>query len=225
MRIDFISIFPEVIRAYFQESMMKKAQEAGLVDLFFHDLREYSLDKHKKVDDTPYGGGAGMVMSCEPWDRALEAVRAWNQGKIVHLSPRGRLWDQRGAEAYAGAQEDLIFLCGRYEGIDQRIIDLWVDEEICVGPYILTGGELAAMSLADSIIRLIPGVLGHEESAPMDSFSQGLNRAIEHPHYTKPAVYKGLAVPEVLLSGNHQAIGTWRHKHCQNSSFFDSSAS
>lgn len=210
MRFDILTIFPEIFSSYFQESILKIAQEKGLIEIHTHDIRQYSKDKHKKVDDIPFGGGAGMVMTPQPLYDAIQALKKINQGPVIYLSPQGATLTQSKVEKFAKADQDLIILCGRYEGIDQRIIELLVDQEISIGKYVLTGGELAAMVMVDSISRLIPGVLGKEESHLEDSFSKNLKRKKEYPHYTRPAEFKGLKVPEVLTSGHHKKIAKWR---------------
>ncbi len=212
MRFDVLTLFPELIQSYFKESIMKRALEGGLLKLKAHDIRDYSTDKHKKVDDTPYGGGAGMVMSCQPIFDAIRSVKKENSGPVIFLTPHGPRFTQKKAEELANLP-GMILLCGRYEGIDQRVRDELVDEEISIGDFVLTGGELAALTLMDSVARLIPDVLGAEESAQEESFSEALDGMLEYPHYTKPAEFEGLKVPDILLSGNHAAINEWRKQH------------
>lgn len=217
MRFDVLTLFPGLILPYFEESILKRAIESQLITLKTHDIRDYSEDKHKKVDDTPYGGGAGMVMTCQPLFDSIESVKKENRGPVIFLTPHGKRFTQKKAEELAKLPE-LILLCGRYEGIDQRVRDTLVDEEISIGDFVLTGGELPALTLMDAVSRLIPGVLGKEESAKEESFSESLNGCVEYPHYTKPEEFRGLRVPEVLLSGNHAAIEKWRREHCRPSS-------
>lgn len=214
MRIDLLTLFPDLLLPYFQDSILKRAVDSGSLELHVHNIRDYSTDKHKKVDDTPYGGGAGMLMTCQPLFDAIEAVKALNAGPVIYMAPQGETFTQMKAESLAESS-GFILLCGRYEGIDQRVRDALVDQEISIGDYVLTGGELPALVVVDAVARLIPGVLGDEASAHMDSFSPGLNRKKEHPHYTKPAEFRGMKVPEVLLSGNHAEIEKWRHDHLE----------
>lgn len=210
MRFDILTIFPDIFDSYFQESIIKRAQESGLIEIHTHNIRDYSEDKHKKVDDVPFGGGAGMLMTPQPLHAAITELKKHNKGPVIYFSPQGKNFTQSKAEKLAAKNQDVILLCGRYEGIDQRIIDSLVDEEISIGKYVLTGGELPAMILVDAVSRLIPGVLGKEESHQEDSFSAALNRKKEYPHYTRPAEFKGMKVPEVLLSGHHEKISKWR---------------
>lgn len=213
IRFDILTIFPQIFESYFNESIIKRAQNKELVKIVIHDIRKFSKDKHKKVDDIPFGGGAGMVMTPEPLYNAIKFVKKTNKGKVVYLSPQGKVLTQVKVEKLSSEikkTEGMILICGRYEGIDQRIIDLLVDEEISIGKYILTGGELPAMILVDAVTRLIPGVLGKEESHQSDSFSKALKRKKEHPHYTRPANFKGEKVPDILISGNHKEIEKWR---------------
>ena len=205
MRLDILTLFPEVASAPLGASIIGKAQQRGLVDVHVHDLRQWATGKHRTTDDIPYGGSQGMVMKCEPYFAAVEQLRT-PAARILLLSPGGRPFTQQRAVAYA-KMEHLILLCGHYEGIDQRVIDHLVDDEISLGDYVLTNGALAAAVLADAIIRLLPGVLGDENSASDDSFSTGL---LEFPQYTRPAEYRGWRVPEVLLSGHHAQIAKWR---------------
>ncbi|MBQ0139268.1 MAG: tRNA (guanosine(37)-N1)-methyltransferase TrmD [Kurthia sp.] len=207
MKINVLSIFPNMFEGVFGSSIMKKAQEKGAVSLAVTDFREFSTNKHGQVDDYPYGGGAGMVLKPEPLFDAVESLVAeGRKPRIILMCPQGARYDQKKAEELA-KEEDLIFLCGHYEGYDERIREHLVTDEISIGDFVLTGGELAAMTVIDSVVRLIPGVLGQEASHVNDSFSTGL---LEHPHYTRPADYKGMKVPEVLMSGNHAKIEQWR---------------
>lgn len=212
MRIDVLTLFPSMFTGPLTESMVKRARAQGLLDLQLHDLRAYGKGTHKQVDDTPYGGGAGMVMMCEPVVSAIEQVSENRKPHRIYLSPAGERLTQKKVEQLA-VHESLLLLCGHYEGIDQRVIDGWIDEEISIGDYVLTGGELPAMVLIDAVARHIPGVLGHEKSAQEESFSASLQGKKEYPHYTKPEEFRGMKVPDVLLSGNHRKIEEWRHRN------------
>ena len=205
MKIQILTIFPRICEGVLGESMLKRAQEKGLATLEAMDLRAWATDKHRTTDDAPYGGGPGMVMKVEPIARALDALRG-KTTRVVLMSPQGRKFDQRVAEAYS-RKSHVIIVCGHYEGVDQRVADHLVDDEISIGDYVLTNGALAALVFADAVVRLIPGVLGDAGSAAQDSFSTGL---LDHPHYTRPEDFDGWKVPEVLLSGNHAAIEAWR---------------
>ncbi len=213
---DIITIFPDVIDVYMRSSIMGRAQKNNVVTIRAHDLRAYTDDKHHTVDDTPYGGSAGMILKVEPIHKAVEAVRLEQEKKVrvVLLSAKGERYTQRDVERLA-QYEQLILICGRYEGVDERVAQHIADEEISIGDYVLTGGELGAMVIVDSVVRLLPGVLGNSESAVHESYS--IDGYKEHPHYTKPAVYNGWRVPDILLSGNHSAIERWRKKHARNS--------
>ena len=211
MKITVLTLFPEMFAPVMGASILGRAQESGRLSMSFMDIRRFSDRKHKNADDAPFGGGAGMVMLAQPIVAAMAAATARPEGerfagRRICLSPRGEPLTQRKAEELACLPE-LVLLCGHYEGIDQRALDLCVDEELSIGDYVLTGGELAAMVLIDCVARLVPGVLGSEESAQTESFSAGL---LEYPHYTRPRVLEGLEVPEVLLNGNHAAIEAWR---------------
>jgi tRNA (guanine37-N1)-methyltransferase len=214
MRIDIITLFPEICRTPLSESIMKRAQEKGIVDLYIHNLRDWTTDKHHIVDDTPFGGGQGMVMKPEPIFAAVEDLRratrksqiANRKPKIILMSPAGRRFDQQMA-AELVKEAHLIIICGHYEGIDHRVIEHLVDLEISIGDYVLTNGAIAAVVLIDAIVRLLPGALGHQQSAADDSFS---SRLLEAPQYTRPAEFRGWKVPEILLSGNHAEIAKWR---------------
>ncbi len=213
MRFDVLTLFPGIFDGYLNQSLLKKAREAGLVDVLLHDIRQWSRDKHKKVDDRPFGGGPGMILQVEPVVECVEAVQgadAAGQGHLVVLSPRGRKLDQTIVEELA-ARRRLLLLCGRYEGFDERIFDILQPDEISVGDYVLNGGEVAAMVIIDAVIRLIPGVLGDEQSKEQDSFSAG-HRLLEFAQYTRPREYRGHEVPEVLLRGNHEEIARWRRE-------------
>ncbi len=207
MKIQILTIFPDVCKSVFSESILMRAQEKNLASLEAVDLRKWTKDRHRTVDDAPYGGGPGMVMKIEPIDLALSEMRS-PASKVILLSPQGRQFSDSTARELA-KEADLILLCGHYEGIDQRVADHLVDDEISIGDYVLTSGVLPALVLTDAIVRLIPGVLGDEESAQQDSFSAGI---LDHPHYTRPSEYKGWKAPEVLLGGNHAAIANWRRE-------------
>src|SRR5437870_13918277 len=207
MQIDILTLFPEICRAPLGESMMKRAQESKIVDLRIHNLRDWTKDKHHIVDDAPFGGGQGMVMKPEPIFAAVEDLRVENRkSKIVLMSPAGRRLDQELAKRLS-QQPRLIIVSGHYEGVDHRIIEHLIDLEISIGDYVLTNGAIAAVVLVDAIVRLLPGALGHEQSAADDSFSEGV---LEAPQYTRPAEFRDWKVPEVLLSGNHAEIAKWR---------------
>lgn len=210
MRIDVVTLFPPMFAAVTEYGITGRATERGLLDVVLWNPRDYTRDRHRTVDDRPYGGGPGMVMLYEPLRDAIRAARAASplEGAVIYLSPQGRRLDQRGVRELAQRQR-LILLAGRYEGIDERLIEAEVDQEWSVGDYVLSGGELAAMNVIDAVTRLIPGALGHEDSAAQDSFSDGL---LDCPHYTRPEVTEGRAVPEVLRSGDHAAIERWRRK-------------
>ena len=205
MRIDIITLFPEICRAPLNESIMKRAQESGALRLRIHNLREWTTDKHHIVDDSPYGGGQGMVMKPEPVFAAVESL-CTDSSKVVLMTPQGRKLDQQIAQEFS-AEEHLVIVCGHYEGIDHRVVDHLADAEISIGDYVLTNGAIAAVVFVDAVARLLPGVLGHEQSALDDSFSSGL---LEAPQYTRPAEFLGWKVPEILLSGNHEEIVAWR---------------
>jgi tRNA (guanine37-N1)-methyltransferase len=210
MRFDILTLFPAIFDGYLSQSLLKKAIDAGLVQVELHDFRKWTKDKHQHVDDRPFGGGPGMVIKVEPVVECVEWVQtqADAPGKLILLTPQGRRLDQQVVEELSRSPR-IVLLCGRYEGFDQRVIDLLQPEEISVGDYVLNGGEVAAMCVVDALIRLVPGVLGDEESSVSDSFSAG-NRLLEHAQYTRPREYRGLSVPEVLLSGDHEEIARWR---------------
>ncbi|MBP0612673.1 tRNA (guanosine(37)-N1)-methyltransferase TrmD [Chryseobacterium sp. cx-311] len=208
MRIDIISVLPELMESPFQTSILKRAMQKGLAEVHFHQLRNWSVGKHRKVDDEPYGGGAGMVMLVEPLDLCISELKAQRDyDEVIYLTPDGETLNQRMANSLS-IKKNLIFLCGHYKGIDQRVRDLHITKEISIGDYVLTGGELAACVLADSVIRLLPGVLNDEQSALTDTFQDNL---LSPPIYTRPEEYKGLKVPEILLSGHFGKIEDWRH--------------
>ncbi|MBT2581918.1 tRNA (guanosine(37)-N1)-methyltransferase TrmD [Planococcus sp. ISL-109] len=208
MNIQVLSLFPPMFEGVFQHSIMKKAQEKGAVHLGVIDIREFANNK-RQVDDYPFGGGAGMVLKPEPVFNAVESLAtSEKKPRVILMCPQGERFTQQKAEELAREQE-LVFICGHYEGYDERIREHLVTDEISIGDFVLTGGELAAMTVIDSIVRLLPGVLGNSDSSVRDSFSTGL---LEHPHYTRPAVFRGHSVPDVLLSGNHAKIDDWREE-------------
>lgn len=211
-RFQVITLFPEMMTGVFESSMLWKAQKDGVVALETVDLRQFGLGPRRQVDDTPYGGGDGMLLKPEPLFAAIEHTKQRDpSAQVVLMTPRGVRWKQPLAQQWAHDETcGYIFVCGRYEGYDERILTL-VDRQVRVGDYVLTGGELPAMTIIDSVVRLLPGVLGGESSAEIESFSQG--KTLEFPQYTRPAEYRGLRVPEVLLSGNHAAIAQWRDEH------------
>ena len=206
MKIDILTLFPDMFDI-FNHSIIGRAKEKGILEITATNIRDYTLDKHKKVDDYPYGGGAGMVMAPQPIIDTITHVKKNNKGKVIFLGPRGKKFNHQCAKKLAEEQE-LIFICGHYEGIDERAYE-YIDEEYSIGDFILTGGEMAAIPIIDSICRLIPGVLNKNESFEEESFSNGL---LEYPQYTRPPVYNDKAVPEILLSGNHEKIRLWRKK-------------
>jgi tRNA (guanine37-N1)-methyltransferase len=210
MKFSIATIFPDMINAYLEASIIKRAIRSGVITVSVHNLRDYSLDKHKTVDDYPYGGGVGMVMKPEPFFRMAEDLWPEREGRrIILLSPKGRLFNQHVASELAGEGKEIVLLSGRYEAIDERVREFLADDEISIGDYVLTGGELPALVIIDAVARLIPGVLGDYRSAEEESFSCGL---LDYPHYTRPENYRGRSVPEVLLSGNHREIEKWRRK-------------
>jgi tRNA (guanine37-N1)-methyltransferase len=214
MKIDIVTLFPEICGVPLSQSIMKRAQKNGIVDLHIHNLRDWTMDKHHVADDAPFGGGQGMVMKPEPIFAAIEKLRNQTSdikdqtSKIVLMSPAGHRFDQEMAAQLSG-ESHLIIICGHYEGVDHRVIDHLVDHEISIGDYVLTNGAIAAVVLVDAVVRLLPGVLGHEQSALDDSFSRGL---LEAPQYTRPAEFRSWKVPDVLLSGNHAEIERWRRE-------------
>jgi tRNA (guanine37-N1)-methyltransferase len=219
MRFDIVSLFPESLESYCEASIIKRAKIDGKIAIFLHQLRDWATDKHKITDDTPYGGGAGMVMKVEPFHRCLESIfdesskLQYPRTRVILLSAKGKRFVQ--ADAARFAQYDrLIFLCGRYEGVDERVALHLTDEEVSIGDFVLTGGELPAMMIVDAVARLLPGVLGNALSTVTESFSDGATR--EYPQYTKPEVYHDWVVPPVLLSGNHAAIDAWRKDQTTN---------
>jgi len=209
MKFDILTLFPGMFSGPFDESIIRRGRDRQLIDIKLHNIRDYAKDKHQVTDDAPYGGGAGMVMKVEPLSACIETVKALNpESAVVMTSPQGRRLTHQVAGELA-TRKGLIIICGRYEGIDERIRQLYVDDDISIGDFVLSGGEIAAMTIVDAITRLIPGVLGSSESAETDSFSDGL---LEYPQYTRPPVFKGLQVPEILLSGNHDHIRKWRKR-------------
>lgn len=212
LRVDIITIFPDVFEPYLDAGMLRIAREKGLLEVHLHDLRDYTTDKHRSTDDRPYGGGPGMVMMPGPIFEAVEELTedAETQPRLLLLTPQGRTFDQQKAVEFS-QEAHLVFICGRYEGFDERVrIGLPV-EEISIGDYVLTGGELPAAVVIDAVARLLPGVLGHEDSTRLDSFSE--SGGLDCPQYTRPANFRGMEVPEVLLSGNHKEIENWRRTH------------
>jgi len=209
MRIDIITIFPKMFEPVLNESIIKRARIKGKVQIYVHDLRDYSSDRHRKIDDRPFGGGSGMVMRPEPIFEAVETIKEKvksKKAKVILLCPQGERLNQKIAKNLAKHQQ-LILICGHYEGIDERVRESLVDKEISIGDYVLTGGELPAMVLVDAIVRLIPGVLGDKNSLNFESFEGNL---LEYPHYTRPSNFKGMCVPRILLSGDHRKIESWR---------------
>lgn len=209
IKIQIITLFPEVVEPYLKTSMMWKATDRGAAEFFCINLRDFGLGARRQVDDTPYGGGDGMLLMVEPLVSAIEAAKSNSpDARIILPTPRGKIYKQSDAKRLASAGRDLIIICPRYEGYDERVID-WVDEQFCIGNYILTGGELPALAIIDSVVRLIPGVLGGETSGEIESF-QNDDHTIEFPQYTRPENFKDKKVPEILLSGNHGQIAKWR---------------
>ncbi len=206
MKITVLTLFPEIIEGYFSSSIMAKAVDKGLVDYEVVDIRSFAEDRHRTCDDYPYGGGAGMVLKPEPLAKALDSVNGLER-RVVYPSPSGVLFNQEYAAELSGSP-DLVFICGRYEGIDQRIIDLYVDDEISIGDYVISSGEISTLVIVDAVYRLLEGVI-NGESLVEESFSDGL---LEYPHYTRPAVFRGMEVPEILLSGHHARIKEWRRE-------------
>jgi tRNA (guanine37-N1)-methyltransferase len=213
MKVAVVTLFPEMFGALIDYGVSGRAVRNGLLEIRCFNPRDYTADRHQTVDDRPYGGGPGMVMRPEPLGAAIAEARAWTQGaRVLYLSPQGRVLRHDAVMEMAGAARDLILIAGRYEGIDERIVALEVDEEWSIGDYVLSGGELPAMVLLDALIRQLPGALGDADSAQQDSFVAGL---LDCPHYTRPPEYRGLGVPEVLLSGDHGAIERWRRQQAQ----------
>jgi tRNA (guanine37-N1)-methyltransferase len=215
MRFDVLTLFPEIFSGYLGQSLLKRAIDAGIVDVQIHNIRDWAQGKHKQVDDRPFGGGPGMVMRPEPVVECVEAVQKFadEPGHLILLSPQGRQLNQRVVEELS-AHPRLVLICGRYEGVDQRVIDLLAPDELSIGDYILGGGEVAAMVVVDAVVRLVPGVLGDEDSNRQDSFS-GDPPLLEFSQYTRPREYRGLKVPDVLMTGNHPEIARWREQQRQ----------
>jgi len=212
MRFDILTLFPEMFPGYLSQSLLNKAIQKGIVDVQIHDLRDWTDGPHRKVDDRPYGGGPGMIIMVEPVVKAVEAIQRMDdtEARVVITTPQGQRLNQRLVENLA-TTERFILLCGRYEGFDQRVVDVLKPLEISIGDYVLNGGEVASMVMVDTLVRMVPGVLGHAESSIQDSFSRG-NRLLEYPQYTRPRDFRGLEVPEILLSGNHPEIEKWRRE-------------
>lgn len=209
MRIDILTLFPEMF-APLKESIIGRALNSGKAEIVITDIRDYTADKHKKCDDTPFGGGAGMVMTAQPIASAIEALDPEHKARRVYLSPKGRKFCQAVVKEYA-ALDRILLLCGHYEGVDQRVIDLFIDEELSIGDYVLTGGEIPAMAVTDAVMRYVDGVI-NGDSLLQESFADGM---LEYPHYTKPREFMGLTVPEVLISGNHEKIDEWRKEQSE----------
>lgn len=216
MEFHILTIFPEMFNGFMNESILKKAQGKGVIKITLHDIRDYSKDKHRKVDDTPYGGGAGMLFTPQPLFDCIEAVKKEApKAPVIYMTPKGKRLTQTIVERLNKKFTQLILLCGHYEGIDQRVIDSLVDMEISIGDYVLSGGEIPAMTVIDAVSRLVPGAIGREASHEEETFSKKLDRKKEYPHYTKPADFRGMKVPEVLLNGHHAEIEKWRRSKLQ----------
>ena len=218
LKIDIVTIFPEICRVPLGESILGRAQEAGLVEIGCHNLRDWTTDKHRHVDDEPYGGGPGMVMKPEPFFAAVRDLKAGSpDARVLLMTPQGQRFDQAKATTLAEPGAHLIILCGHYEGIDHRVVEALVDEEISIGDYVLTNGAIAAVIVVDAVARLLPGVLGDETSPEQESFAGAETGAIllEAPQYTRPAEFEGMPVPEILLSGHHEKIAAWRQEMAQ----------
>ncbi len=206
---DILSLFPEAMAPYLEASLLGKAAASGILSLQLHQLRDWATDKHRSVDDSTYGGGEGMVLKPEPLVRAIETLRAsYRKGRVIYLTPQGRRLNQKVVEELSG-YEELLLICGRYEGVDERVLEAWVEERVSLGDFVLCGGELAAMAVVESVARLTPGVVGKEASLREESFSSGL---LEYPHYTRPRNFRGMEVPEILLQGHHAEIQRWRRR-------------
>jgi tRNA (guanine37-N1)-methyltransferase len=211
VRIDVVTIFPDAIRPFVASSLLGKAAERGLIEVVVHDLREYASNKHRKVDDEPYGGGPGMVMTAGPFFAAVEAIMPGRDARVILLSPQGRALTQDVVKEL-GALARIVLLCGRYEGVDERVAAHLADEELSIGDYVLAGGEAAALVVIDAVARILPGVVGDPDSVVRESFE---DRGLDHPHYTRPADFRGYRVPEVLLSGNHAEVERWRREEAE----------
>lgn len=209
MKFSILTLFPDMFRGPFDESIIRRGQDKGLIQISLHQIRDHALDRHRTVDDAPYGGGPGMLMKPEPLSACIASARETNRtAPVLLMTPQGRPLTHHLAK-HLSRSEGLIIICGRYEGVDERVVQRYVDQELSIGDYVLSGGELAAMVLVDTVTRLVPGVLGSDESAAADSFGNGL---LEHPQYTRPPVFDGMEVPEALLSGNHAEIARWRRE-------------
>lgn len=219
MKFQILTLFPEAFESFLSTSIIGKAVAAKKISVELFNIRDFADNKHKKVDDVPYGGGAGMVMTCQPLFDAIDHVKNLedDNAPVIFFSPHGKTWDQKSADFFAmdEAPKRVILLCGHYEGIDQRVIQSCIDQQISLGQYVLTGGELPAQIFIDSVSRLLPGVIGKEASHQEESFSEALDGKLEYPHYTRPAEFKGMKVPDVLLSGHHAEIEKWRKEQCQ----------
>jgi tRNA (guanine37-N1)-methyltransferase len=216
-KIQIVSLFPDMFKGVFNASMLWKAQDRKIVEFGYIDLRDFGIGPRKQVDDTPYGGGDGMLLKPEPLFAAVEAAKGKDPtAQVLLMTPRGERWSQQLAQSFADDERGMIFVCGRYEGYDERITAI-IDRQISVGDYVLTGGEIPAMAIVDSVVRLIPGVLGGEQSAEIESFSDG--ETLEFPQYTRPAEFRGVKVPDVLLQGNHAQIAAWRAEQSKKASF------
>lgn len=221
MKFEVLTLFPEAFESFLSTSIIGRAVADGRIEVRTWDIREFSENKHKKVDDEPFGGGAGMVMTCQPLAAAIEHVKKLedDSAPVIFFTPSDKIFDQQSAEKFSTEKKRVILLCGHYEGIDQRIRDEFVDEEISMGNFVLTGGELPAQIFIDAVARLLPGVIGKEESHAEESFSRKLGRdSIEYPHYTRPSEWRGMQVPDVLLSGHHAEIEKWRREQCTKKS-------
>lgn len=210
MKFDVMTLFPDMVKGVLSESIIGRAQNGGLIEVDCHNIRDFSLDKHRKTDDTPYGGGVGMVMTCQPiydcYENILKGIPEGNKKRVIYMSPKGQIFSHDKAKELSG-YDNLIFLCGHYEGVDQRILDLIVDEEISIGDYVVTGGEIPACIVIDAVSRLLDGVLASSECYEGESVASGI---LEYPQYTKPREFRGREVPEILLSGDHARIDRWR---------------
>ena len=210
MKFDVMTLFPDMVKGVLSESIIGRAQNGGLIEVDCHNIRDFSLDKHRKTDDTPYGGGVGMVMTCQPiydcYENILNGIPEGNKKRVIYMSPKGQIFSHDKAKELSG-YDNLIFLCGHYEGVDQRILDLIVDEEISIGDYVVTGGEIPACIVIDAVSRLLDGVLASSECYEGESVASGI---LEYPQYTKPREFRGREVPEILLSGDHARIDRWR---------------
>jgi tRNA (guanine37-N1)-methyltransferase len=217
MKFTILTLFPQMFTSFFQESILKRAQEKKVIEIKLINIRDYSKNKHKKVDDTPYGGGAGMLLSCPSLFDCIEdqKSKADKNHIVIYLSPQGKKFTQFKAEQLTKKYKEIILLCGHYEGIDERVKNVLIDEEISIGDYVLSGGEIPAAVVVDTVSRLIPGVLGKQASHEEESFSKNLQRKKEYPQYTRPEDFRGMKVPPVLLSGNHADIEQWKKDNCK----------